>query len=272
MEFRRKALENLRQPDELDSPVRLARPRAWLVLSVAAVILAGGLVWAYQGRLARSVDVPGILTHPQGVSKVESPQSGMVSNVFVDTGTVVTKGAPVLSLVDAQGATQIIRAPFSGRAIALLVGNGQYVNAGATFMTVERTDTKNDRLVAVLFASATKAGQLRIGDKVDMDVSSAPSQAFGLMRGKITAMDAFPQTEQQVLDFLGGNQLLANQLLNKGGPVRITVDLEPDSKLLSGYKWTTASGPPFRINSWTQVTGIGRLPGERPIDWLLPKK
>ncbi|MFI1094826.1 HlyD family efflux transporter periplasmic adaptor subunit [Streptomyces sp. NPDC020917] len=272
MEFRRKALENLRQPDDLDSPVRLARPRAWLVLSVAAVILAGGLVWSYNGSLARSVDVPGLLTHPQGVSKVESPQSGMVSNVYVDTGAVVTKGAPVLSLVEPQGETQIIRAPFSGRAIALLVANGQYVQAGATFMTVERTDAKNDRLVAVLFASATKAGQLKPGDKVDMDVSSAPSQAFGLMRGKITSIDPFPQTEQQVLDFLGGNQLMANQLLNKGGPVRIFVDLQPDSKLPSGFKWTTASGPPFRINSWTQVTGIGRLPGERPIDWLLPKK
>lgn len=271
MEFRRKALENLRQPDDLDSPVRLARPRAWAVLAVVGAILAGGLVWSFNGALARSVDVPGILTHPLGVSKVQSPQSGMVSNVLVDTGALVTKGAPVLSLVDAQGQTHTVQAPFSGRAIALLVGSGQYVAAGATFMTVERTDAKNDRMVAMLFASATKAGMLRVGDKVDMDVASAPAQAFGLMRGTVTAMDAFPQTEQQVLDFLGGNQLLATQLLNKGGPIRITVDLQPDTAVSSGYRWTTASGPPFRINSWTQVTGIGRLPGERPIDWLLPK-
>ncbi|OIK25993.1 HlyD family efflux transporter periplasmic adaptor subunit [Streptomyces malaysiense] len=271
MEFRRKALENLRRPDDLDSPVRLARPRAWMVLALVAAILAGGLVWSYQGELARSVDVPGILTHPQGVSKVESPQSGMVSNVYVDVGAVVAKGAPVLSLVEPQGGTQVVRAPFAGRAIALLVADGQYVSAGATFMTVERTDGKNDRMVAVLFAPAAKAGMLKVGDRVDMDVASAPAQAFGLLRGKVTAVDPFPQTEQQILDFLGGNQLLATQLLSKGGPVRITVDLEPDAKLSSGYRWTTASGPPFRINSWTQVTGIGRLPGERPIDWLLPK-
>ncbi|MEW1863426.1 HlyD family efflux transporter periplasmic adaptor subunit [Streptomyces sp. NBC_00669] len=271
MEFRRKALENLRAPDDLDSPLRLARPRAWAVLALVAVLIAGGLVWSFNGSLARNVNIPGILTHPLGVSKVESPQSGLVSDVFAQTGNPVTKGAPVLSLVDAHGATQIVRAPFSGRTIALLVDNGQYVNAGATFMTVERTDSKNDRLVAVLFAPADKAGQLQIGDDVDMDVSSAPAQAFGLMRGHVTAVDAFPQTEQQVLDFLGGNQLLSNQLLKKGGPVRITVDLETDSKVSSGYRWTSASGPPFRINSWTQVTGYGRLPGERPIDWLLPK-
>jgi multidrug efflux pump subunit AcrA (membrane-fusion protein) len=271
MEFRRKALENLRAPDDLDSPVRLARPRAWAVLALVGAFIVGGLVWSFNGQLPRSVQVPGILTHPGGVSKVESPQSGMVSNVFVDTGKAVTKGAPVLSLVDAEGATQTVRAPFSGRAIALLVDNGQYVAAGATFMTVERTDTKNDRLVAVLFAPAAKAGMLQIGDEVDMDVASAPAQAFGLMRGQIAAMDPFPQTKQQVLNFLGGDQLLATQLLDKGGPVRITVDLERDAQLSSGYRWTTASGPPFRINSWTQVTGLGRLPGERPIDWLLPR-
>jgi multidrug efflux pump subunit AcrA (membrane-fusion protein) len=270
MEFRRKALENLREPDDLDSPMRLARPRAWGVLAVVAVIIIGGLVWSFNGHLARSVNVPGILTHPLGVSEVESPQSGTVSNVFVDTGATVTKGSPVLSLVDAQGKTQTVRAPFSGRAIALLVGNGQFVNAGATFMTVERTDSKNDRLVAVLFAPADKAGQLRIGDKVDMDVASAPAAAFGMMRGKVTSMDQFPQTEQQVQDFLGGNKLLASQLLDKGGPVRITVDLETDSKLPSGFRWTSADGPPFRINSWTQVNAFGHLPGERPIDWLLP--
>ncbi|WNE95208.1 HlyD family efflux transporter periplasmic adaptor subunit [Streptomyces luomodiensis] len=271
MEFRRKALENLRQPDDLDSPVRLTRPRAWAVLAVVGAIIVGGLVWSFNGELARSVSVPGILTHPLGVSKVESPQSGTVSNVFVDTGDVVTKGARVLSLVDAEGATKTVRAPFSGRAIALLVGNGQYVAAGATFMTVERTDGKNDRMVAVLFAPADKAGLLKIGDRVDMDVASAPAQAFGLMRGRVTAMDPFPQTEQQVQDFLGGNKLLATQLLEQGGPIRITVDPDRDADVPSGYRWTTTSGPPFRINSWTQVSAIGRLPGERPIDWLLPR-
>lgn len=271
MEFRRKALENLRQPDDLDSPVRLARPRAWAVLAVVAMIIAGGLVWSFNGKLTRSVDVPGILTHSLGVSKVESPQSGTVSNVLVDTGNTVSKGDPVLSVVDAQGVTKTVRAPFSGRTIALLVGNGQYVTAGATFMTVERTDGENDRMVAVLFAPADKAGLLRKGDRVDMGVASAPAQAFGLMRGRVTAMDQFPQTEQQVQDFLGGNKLLATELLDKGGPIRITVDLDRDADVPSGYRWTTTSGPPFRINSWTQVSGIGRLPGERPIDWLLPQ-
>lgn len=271
MEFRRKALENLRQPDDLDSPVRLARPRAWAVLAVVGAIIVAGLVWSFNGELPRSVDVPGILTHPQGVTEVRSPQSGTVSNVLVGTGKTVAKGDPVLSLVDAQGVAKTVQAPFSGLTIALLVGSGQYVAAGATFMTVERTDGANDRLVAVLFAPAEKAGLLRIGDRVDMDVASAPAQAFGLMRGRVSAMDQYPQTEEQVVDFLGGNKLLATQLLDKGGPVRITVDLDRDTRMRSGYRWTTASGPPFRLNSWTQVTGIGRLSGERPIDWLLPR-
>ncbi|MDI5973538.1 HlyD family efflux transporter periplasmic adaptor subunit [Streptomyces sp. SL13] len=271
MEFRRNALENLRQPDDLDSPVRLARPRAWAVLAVVGAIIVGGLVWSLNGELARSVTVPGVLTYPMGVSKVVSPSSGTVAKVFVSTGKTVSKGAPVLSVVDAHGVATTVEAPFSGPVVALLTGSGQYVTAGTAVMTVEQTDGPDDPLVAVLFAPADKAALLAVDDRVDLDVASAPAAAFGLMRGRVSAMERFPQTGQQVRDFVGGDELLATRLLGKGDPVRITVRLDRDTSLRSGYRWTTASGPAFRITPWTQVSAICQLPGERPIDWLLPR-
>jgi multidrug efflux pump subunit AcrA (membrane-fusion protein) len=99
MEFRRKALENLRAPDDLDSPVRLARPRAWAVLAVLAMLITAGTVWAVAGTLDRKVAAPGLLTHPLGVSRVQSPQGGLVSDIFVSSANMVPKGTPVLSVV-----------------------------------------------------------------------------------------------------------------------------------------------------------------------------
>ena len=46
MQFRQKAMAKLHSPEELDVPLRFARPQGWLVLAVlGAVVLAGG-VWA----------------------------------------------------------------------------------------------------------------------------------------------------------------------------------------------------------------------------------
>lgn len=40
MQFRQQALAKLQSPEELDLPVRFARPQGWLVLSVTLIAMA----------------------------------------------------------------------------------------------------------------------------------------------------------------------------------------------------------------------------------------
>ena len=49
MQFRQQALAKLQSPEELDLPVRFARPQGWLVLSVTVVVMAAASVWAVAG-------------------------------------------------------------------------------------------------------------------------------------------------------------------------------------------------------------------------------
>ena len=60
MDFRHKALENLRAPEDLDEAVRFTTPGAWLVLLVLAVVVLAGSGWAIAGRLPRQVSAPGV--------------------------------------------------------------------------------------------------------------------------------------------------------------------------------------------------------------------
>ena len=46
-------------------------------------------------------------------------------------------------------------------------------------------------------------------------------------------------------------------------------DLIPDPKTLSGFRWSTPAGPPYRIDSQILVTGAVHLPSKRPIDWVV---
>lgn len=55
MQFRQQALAKLQSPEELDLPVRFARPQGWLVLSVTVVAMAAASVWAVTGSVTSTV-------------------------------------------------------------------------------------------------------------------------------------------------------------------------------------------------------------------------
>jgi hypothetical protein len=269
VEFRHKALQNLRAPDELDEAIRLSRPGTWVVLAVLTLIVAAGSGWALVGDLPRQVSAPGILTHPDGVSSVQSTVTGLVSAVLTEPGSDLPSGTPVLA-VSNDANVQFVRLPFAGRVIAVLVNVGQYVTAGSTLATIERTDDPDDRLLAVLYVPASTSGTVHAGDDVDMNVSSAPSQAFGVLRGRVRSVEQFTQSRQQIADFLGGDQQLAANFTRSGTPVKVIVDLSPDRRTLSGFRWSTPAGPPFRIDSQVLVSGAVHLPARHPITWVLP--
>ena len=270
MDFRRKALDSLRAPDELDAPVRLARSQAWVSLLVVAVVMAAGVVWCCIGEVPRTVSGTGILTYPLGISALQGSYSGDVGTIFAQTDTIVPAGTPVLSIVSPSGATQLVRSPFAGIVTSVLVTSGQYVNPGTTLLDIERTDTPDSHLLARIYVSAAQAVDLQPGDNVALNVSSAPAQAFGILRGTVTSVDAFPETPEQILDFLGGNALLGKSFLSNGDPIGVNVTLTVNSSTNSGFQWSTKAGPPFQLQSQTLVSASVSIPGERPIHWVLP--
>jgi hypothetical protein len=52
--------------------------------------------------------------------------------------------------------------------------------------------------------------------------------------------------------------------------VAVLVRLDPSAGTKSGYKWSSADGPPYALDSMTLATGSIRLADQRPVDWLLP--
>jgi hypothetical protein len=74
---------------------------------------------------------------------------------------------------------------------------------------------------------------------------------------------------QQIAGFLGDSQL-AQQFSQKGRPVAVLVRLDTSAGTKSGYRWSSSTGPSYRIDSMTLATGAVHLAAQRPIDWLLP--
>ncbi|WP_053689199.1 HlyD family efflux transporter periplasmic adaptor subunit [Streptomyces sp. WM6372] len=269
MQFRQKALSRLQSPEELDLPVRFARPQGRFVLAVTALVMTAAGFWAFTGSVSSKLSAPGILTRAQGSYLLQSPYSGQVTAVLAKEGQALTPGTPLLQVSTEQG-DRTVRVVAGGRVTSLAAKTGAVVTTGADLAVLERPGGADDPLVAVLYVSGGAGGaELRAGAAVDVDVQSAPRQRFGVLRGRVKEVGRTPQTQEQIAGFLGDARLAA-QFARQGNPVAVLVQLERSSATPSGYRWSTAGGPPYPLDSTTPVTGAVHLPAQRPVDWLLP--
>ncbi len=268
MQFRQQALAKLQSPEELDLPVRFARPQGWLALSVTVVVMAAASVWAVTGSVASTVSAPAILTHGQGSYILQSPVAGQVTAVVAEQGERLPANAPVLKVRTADGET-VVRTVAAGRITGLAATIGQIIRTGANVAAVEKVARASDPLYATVYVPAENAATVPANASVDLTVQSVPTQEYGVLRGHVKSVDRSAQSAQQIAAFLGDSQL-GEQFTEDGRPVAVLVKLDKSSGTKSGYRWSSADGPPFALTSMTTATGAIRLADQHPVDWLLP--
>ncbi|WP_328436614.1 HlyD family efflux transporter periplasmic adaptor subunit [Streptomyces sp. NBC_00457] len=268
MQFRQQALAKLQSPEELDLPVRFARPQGWLVLSVTVIVMAAASVWAVTGSVASTVSAPAILTHGQGSYILQSPVAGQVTAILAEEGERLPANSPVLKVRTSEGDT-VVRTIAAGRLTALAATIGQIISTGANVAAVEKVARAKDPLYATVYVPAENAASIPENAAVDLTVQSVPTQEYGVLRGHVKSVDRSAQSAQQIAAFLGDSQL-GEQFTKDGRPVAVLVRLDKKKSTKSGYKWSSADGPPFALTSMTAAEGQIRLDDQRPVDWLLP--
>lgn len=103
---------------------------------------------------------------------------------------------------------------------------------------------------------------------MDLAVSDAPPGVFGLLRGRVTSISPYPLMAEGVAALVGGD-LAARGYLTAEPPRLVVVDLLPDPRTISGYSWTTETGPPMELRSQVTVTGTVTLGSQTPFNLLL---
>ena len=54
--FRKKSLDRLTSPDQLNDYIRVTTPSVWLILIATLILIAGVLIWAVFGRIQVNTD------------------------------------------------------------------------------------------------------------------------------------------------------------------------------------------------------------------------
>lgn len=267
MEFRHKALAKLQSPEELDLPVRFARPQGRMALAVCVVVLAAAGVWAVTGRVSEKLTAPGVLTRAEGAYVLQSPLAGQVVRIRAQSGAYLPAGTPLLDVRTATGVRPVDTVA-AGRVVALTTTIGAVIATGAGVATVERATKPGEPLVAMLYVPGGGAASVPVGAAVDLTVPSVPGR-YGVLRGHVEQVGRAALSAQQIAAFLG-DAGLAQQFAAKGPAVAVEVRLDATTATRSGYRWSKGGGPPYELPAMTPVGAQLRLSAQRPLDWLLP--
>ncbi len=160
----------------------------------------------------------------------------------------------------------IVTSPFSGRVSAVLADQGELIQAGSRLLNLEaEEDEPFQVLIFVPFTEGKKVA-------VDMEVKIAPTnvkpEEFGFIVGRIREVSPQPVTPEEVRRTLNNDQLA--QKFAKDTPFKVSALPVLDAATPSGFKWTSAQGPPIEISSSTPCTARVIIERKRPISLVIP--
>lgn len=267
MKFRGRALQKMREPDELDRPIMLVDTRGWTALFVILSVVLGVGIWAVMGNLPITMTAPGILTSEEGNRAVTTPYGGTVAEATVRPGQQVRAGEALLDVTGEDEKRRRIAAPVDGIVLTVDDAVGQSVSPGDTVATIEAVG-EDSGLVAHVFVPTAQATSVRPGTDVLLEVEGTPEAQFGQVKGTVGSVGQFP-IDPSMAVALVGSQYTADQLTRDQPTVPVTIRLTRDRDTKSGFAWTSREGPPFQVTSQHKVEVTFHLGDRSPFDVVL---
>jgi len=164
--------------------------------------------------------------------------------------------------------TQIV-SMYSGRVLEIMTETGTITTRGEPLLTLDRVGTSTHDLVAVIYVPATLGKRVQRGMLVQIAPSTVRREEFGMMLGTVTFVSGFPATNRGMQRVLKNDQLI-QQLSGGGAPYEVHAALVQDPRTVSHYRWTSANGPPTRVESGTLADATIIVGRQMPLSMVLP--
>lgn len=163
-----------------------------------------------------------------------------------------------------------LSAPFDAHILEVLVRIGEPVSSGKNVLWIEAAEHGVEDVVVYAFLNPNLGARVSIGQQIYVQPANINAQEYGSIIGHITAISPTMLSSEQVATLIHDKGL---QEYLQGGvntPYLVTIKPEPDSSMVSGYRWTSETGLPFKITSGVVANISGVAYYERPIVRLFP--
>lgn len=159
--------------------------------------------------------------------------------------------------------------PHSGRVLEVDVNKGAVIGKGASLAKMELMGRDIKNLETVLYFPAREGKKIRRAMRANVAPSTVKQEEFGFLLGLVTYVSDFPSTAQAMMRTLQ-NDALVRELSTGGTPIEVRVDLIPDPRTPSGYKWSSSRGPEIIIRTGTLCQATITVDDRRPISMIIP--
>lgn len=264
--FRANAMAHLSSPEQLDTLVKVTRPRSWIALGAVGLVLIVFVVWSLFGTVQTTFPGPGVLLTQYGTFNSVTPQSGQVTEVFVSPSDEVTAGQRIATLKTNNGETITIPALNSGRVEEMLAYPSDQLEAGSAIVTIQPNDEK---LRAFIYIPVDGSQPIKNGMAVQLSVTTVPAEQYGLLLGTVEKVGTYPVTRAGVNALLNNPDITAI-VVGAGPIIQVEVELTGSSTTSSGFAWTSGVGPPEQLSAGTLVNASVITAVQPPITLLFP--
>ncbi len=177
------------------------------------------------------------------------------------------KQRELIRLEEQLAASSELRSPERGKVVQIQVAEGQPVQSGDSVLLVEDDSLPLRALVLVPEATAKRVDP---GMEVRIAPSDVKSEDHGFMLGKITTISERAASPQE-LDRILNNQAKTQSYMEVKPYLAFAELIPVDSPTnVSGFKWTSADGPPKKITSGTLCAYQIIVDERRPISYVIP--
>jgi HlyD family secretion protein len=162
-----------------------------------------------------------------------------------------------------------VRSPYTGRIVEIAVELGAVIDRGESLVTLNPTGRTVAALTAMAYVPAADGKRISPGMAVQIVPSTVKAEEFGYMLGKVTYVSDLPATARSMMRALKSEELV-KAMMGTTPPHEVHIDLLPDPSTASGYRWSSAQGPPIRIESGTLCQAAIIVDSRHPIEMVVP--
>lgn len=307
--YRKVSIERLSSPEQLDRIITITSMRAWLILIALGCIIAAVVVWSVTGSLSTDIAVKGILVKSGGITDISSSGEGRISDIRVRPGDLIKKGDIVARLdqnelvekitelsekinylkqnngaqkdiYEADRQTRdlkkrlrsetVVISQEDGRVVNVNSKSGDVVTPGTVLMSIVKEEKEDENLIAVMYVPIEHGKSLAPGMEAHVSPSTVRKEKYGYILGRIASVSEYPVTVQTARQSLGSIEL-AQEYTGGTACLEVVIDLTADKNTESGYKWSTLSGVPYKIENDTVCSASVIVERQHPIAMVLPQ-
>lgn len=161
-----------------------------------------------------------------------------------------------------------VKSSYGGIILEVMVDRGEMLSPGLPmFKLIQRNE--NEKLRGVLFVASKDGKKIKKAHKVQVAPITVKPQEDGYMIGHVRSVSEYPATSRGVMRILK-NEQLTQQMMMMGAPFKVEIDLLADSSTVSNFAWTSKKGPNNMVYGGTMCSAMISVESRAPITLVIP--